>query len=228
MRVPVHAIARADRALFLVLAVILATVSAGVSASVSGASRSTGLPTDIVAPAVTVALSPYDLSPNPVGPKSISDESIAVIAKKQLLSEYGCLAQVMYYEARGEGPEGEKAVAEVVLHRLKNGDHGKTLCAVVYQGAAGTYCQFSFACDGSLNKPKEAEPWRQAQILAARILVLEAALTETTGGATFYHATSVMPRWAKQLTRVAQIGSHIFYRQPSSDPHITSGLRGPL
>lgn len=224
MKASSYVIQRADRALFLALAIILATVTASFSAASSPSPQAS----DSHDPIVRLSLSPYDLSPSPAVPAAIPQESSAGAALKQLLSEYTCLAEVMYYEARGEGQDGEKAVAEVVLHRLKSGDHGTTICAVVYQGAAGTYCQFTFACDGSLEKAKEAESWRQAQVLAAQILVREAALNEATDGATYYHATSVSPRWADKLTRVVQIGAHIFYKQPPEAPSASVKLRGSL
>ncbi|HUJ02058.1 MAG TPA: cell wall hydrolase, partial [Rhizomicrobium sp.] len=83
--------------------------------------------------------------------------SPAELAGAKLASESDCLAQVMYYEARGEGLAGEKAVAEVVLRRTHNGNYARTVCGVVHEGVREghkTGCQFSFACDGSLDRPK--------------------------------------------------------------------------
>ena len=129
-----------------------------------------------------------------------------------VLSDRRCLTEAIYYEARGEGPSGEEAVAEVVLNRTRNGRHKRSICAVVYQGVARAGCQFSFACDGSRTKRKCRQAWRQAADLAARILSGRQALTDLTGGATHYHALSVRPYWADALVRTVQIGHHVFYR----------------
>ncbi len=118
----------------------------------------------------------------------------------------------MYYEARGEGAAGQRAIAEVVFHRMRNGNYGHSICAVVYEGAGHSGCQFSFACNGELAQSKEAAPWHEAQILAARILTGEVALADATAGATNFHAVSVTPDWSGDMERTVQIGNHIFYR----------------
>jgi spore germination cell wall hydrolase CwlJ-like protein len=118
---------------------------------------------------------------------------------------------VIYFEARGESEAGQRAVAEVILNRLAKGTHGHTICSVVYEGEGQTFCQFTFACDGSLLQPRIAEPWRAAQVLAARLMVGEVP-AGTTFGAIYYHAVSVHPTWVPKKLRVTQIGNHIFYR----------------
>jgi spore germination cell wall hydrolase CwlJ-like protein len=95
-------------------------------------------------------------------PGTISQDSDSSDALKKLAAEQRCLAEVMYFEARGESEAGRRAVAEVILHRLAEGTHGHTICNVVYEGVGQTFCQFTFACDGSLLKPRVAEPWRVA------------------------------------------------------------------
>src|SRR6201999_3582445 len=77
----------------------------------------------------------------------------------QLLAEHRCLAEVMYYEARGEGTSGEMAIAEVVFHRLHHGRYGHSICAVVYEGAGSSGCQFSFTCNGELAQHKAYAAW---------------------------------------------------------------------
>jgi spore germination cell wall hydrolase CwlJ-like protein len=119
---------------------------------------------------------------------------------------------VLYYEARGEGADGQKAIAEVVFHRMNHGNYGHSICAVVYEGAGHQGCQFSFTCNGELTRGKEQDAWRESEQLAARILTGEVRLRDTTGGATNYHAVSVNPEWADTLERTTQIGNHIFYR----------------
>jgi spore germination cell wall hydrolase CwlJ-like protein len=144
-------------------------------------------------------------------PGTISQDGDAGDALKKLAAEQRCLAEVMYFEARGESEMGQRAVAEVILHRLAEGSHGHTICNVVYEGVGQTFCQFTFACDGSLLKPRAAEPWRAAQVLAARLMAGEVP-ADGTEGATYYHAVSVHPTWAPGKQRVTKIGNHIFYR----------------
>lgn len=144
-------------------------------------------------------------------PGPILQDGGAEAALKQLAAEQHCLAEVIYFEARGESEAGQRAVAEVILHRLKEGTHGHTVCEVVYEGAGQTFCQFTFACDGSTEDARLAGPRRTAQVLAARMLAGEVPADETHG-ATYYHSLFVHPSWVPAMRRAAQIGNHIFYR----------------
>ena len=74
----------------------------------------------------------------------------------QLLAEHRCLSEVLYYEARGEGAGGQKAIAEVVFHRMNHGNYGHSICAVVYEGAGHPGCQFSFTCNGDMHAGQAA------------------------------------------------------------------------
>jgi spore germination cell wall hydrolase CwlJ-like protein len=189
------AISRSDRVLVAAMAIILATASAAI-----GASLTYHPSTDKVAamtPAVQVA----------EAPKPAAD---AVMT--QLLAEHKCLSEVLYYEARGEGAGGQKAIAEVVFHRMNHGDYGHSICAVVYEGANRSGCQFSFTCNGEAKRPKQVAAWRESEKLAAQILTGQVALKNATGGALNFHAVSVSPDWADTMDRTTQIGNHIFYR----------------
>ncbi len=126
-----------------------------------------------------------------------------------------CLAEVLYYEARGEGVEGEKAVAEVVLQRTRDAYYPHTICGVVYEGVQPDRkdCQFSFACDGALRKPKERGTWQHVRILADKILTGAVKLAGETGHAISYHSVDVDPAWADEMIETTQIGNHIFYRR---------------
>jgi spore germination cell wall hydrolase CwlJ-like protein len=186
-------LARSDRALVAAMAIIIATASAALGASISYR-PSTDKPV-----AVTVAATP--------SPVAATDSP-----QSRLIAEHRCLTDVMYYEARGEGASGQKAIAEVVFSRMRNGNYGQSICAVVYEGAKRSVCQFSFACSGDMDRPKDILAWREAEHLAALILTGEVRLRNATGGATNFHATSVEPDWAATLQRTTQIGNHVFYR----------------
>jgi len=121
-----------------------------------------------------------------------------------------CLTQAVYYEARGETPRGQAAVAQVVMNRVNNPSFPKTICGVVFQGAASQSCQFSFACDGSMARALESDAWDRARIIAER--TLSGVVVADIGTATHFHTTSVQPEWGPQMLRVAQVGLHIFYR----------------
>jgi len=168
-------------------------------------------PVDPASP-VRIALKPLDFVPLLRGTAAIEQNDGTAEAVHGLLAEHRCLAQVMYYEARGEGEQGERAVAEVVFDRLAQGTHGDTLCDVVFEGAGKTFCQFTFACDGSMRRTKEPEAWRAAQVLAARLMVGELSQLNGIKGATNYHAAYVHPYWAQHFEKIAKIGNHIFYK----------------
>lgn len=122
-----------------------------------------------------------------------------------------CLTQAVYYEARGETPAGQAAVAQVVLNRVRHPAFPKSICSVVYQGAqVGRGCQFSFACDGSMRRAREPGAWRRAARVAEK--ALNGQVMAAVGNSTHFHVTNVNPAWGPRLLRVSQIGTHIFYR----------------
>ena len=124
-----------------------------------------------------------------------------------------CLATAIYYEANGEPPSGQRAVAQVVLNRVRNPHYPKTVCGVVYQGAERpTGCQFTFACDGSLARRPAAAGLARARAVADA--ALNGVVSPTAGQATHYHSVWIVPRWAGELAKVAIIGHHVFYRPP--------------
>jgi spore germination cell wall hydrolase CwlJ-like protein len=122
-----------------------------------------------------------------------------------------CLAQAVYYEAAREPLRGQRAVAQVVLNRLRHPDYPKSVCGVVFEGAARpTGCQFTFTCDGALRWRPEPALWREAQDVARRALA--GYVERDVGSATHYHAAYVAPYWAPSLVKMTQVGQHIFYR----------------
>ena len=181
----------------------------GAAVVVMGASEPPPAPQ---ASTVRIALQPLDFVPHLPQAAAVAEAATTSEAVKDLLTEHRCLSEVMYYEARGESQEGERAVAEVVFDRLAQGGHGKTLCDVVYEGVGKTFCQFTFACDGSMDRPKNREAWRAAEILAARLMVGELGHIPDIKGATNYHAAYVHPSWAPRFEELTRIGNHIFYR----------------
>ncbi len=125
-----------------------------------------------------------------------------------------CLTQAVYYEAGFEPMDGRRAVAQVVLNRMRHPAYPKSVCGVVYQRNSTPVCQFSFVCDGALDRRPEARAWKVAEDIARAAL---AGYVETAvGSATHYHADYVAPRWAPMLTKISKLGAHIFYRWPGA------------
>lgn len=148
----------------------------------------------------------------PVGPKDHAWAAAPLPALVFTAKEQKCLAEGIYFEARGESLKGQAAVAQVILNRVRNPAYPKTVCGVVYQNDDWrNRCQFSFACDGRRQRVTEPEHWRTAQEVASAVSSGQIWLPEV-GSATHYHATYVKPRWASAMERVKKIGLHIFYR----------------
>ena len=122
-----------------------------------------------------------------------------------------CLTSAIYYEAAQEPTDGQRAVAQVVLNRLRHPAFPNSVCGVVYEGSTRvTGCQFTFTCDGSMARAPLPSLWNRARRVA------EAALAgyvhAPVGHATHYHANYVVPYWASSLAKTAVVGAHIFYR----------------
>jgi spore germination cell wall hydrolase CwlJ-like protein len=125
-----------------------------------------------------------------------------------------CLAEAVFYEARSESEDGQRAVAQVVLNRVRHPAYPGSVCGVVYQGPlrAGGGCQFTFTCDGSQRVLPGGAGWARARRIASE--ALSGAVYAPVGYATHYHTHQVLPVWAYKLAKVAVIGSHNFYRMP--------------
>ncbi|SMF69809.1 cell wall hydrolase [Allosphingosinicella indica] len=122
-----------------------------------------------------------------------------------------CLTSAIYYEAATEPTDGQRAVAQVVLNRVRHPAFPKTVCGVVYQGAErSTGCQFTFTCDGSLRRLPMASYWDRARKVAAAALAGE--VYAPVGYSTHYHTNWVVPYWSSSLVKLANVGTHIFYR----------------
>ena len=126
-----------------------------------------------------------------------------------------CMTAAVYYEAGSETPQGQAAVAQIVLNRMRHPAYPKTVCGVVFQGSEQTTgCQFTFTCDGSLARTPSALGWTRARAVAGA--ALNGGVATGVGMATHYHADFVVPYWAPRLVKIGQIGAHIFYRWPGA------------
>ena len=121
-----------------------------------------------------------------------------------------CLTSAIYYEAGLEPDAGQRAVAQVVLNRVRHTSYPGTVCGVIFQGSErSTGCQFSYTCDGSLRRTPSKFHWNRAKKVAA--LALSGKIASPVGTATHYHTTEIYPYWAPSLRFLGTIGAHRFY-----------------
>jgi spore germination cell wall hydrolase CwlJ-like protein len=189
------------------------------------ATRTTRLP-----PAIA-ATSPFNLPPpdllRPIPPEEALKENAerpfsgrpdtAAVAfnlqndEKSRARALECMTQAVYYEAASEGADGQRAVAQVVLNRMRHPGYPASVCGVIYQGSdRPTGCQFTFTCDGSVVRIPVPSLWKQAQKIASEALA--GKVFPPVGHATHYHADYVLPFWADSLDKSVKVGRHIFYR----------------
>jgi len=149
---------------------------------------------------------PVASGPNPVASPFVFKGNAA--GRAQALT---CLASAVYYEAGNQDENGERAVAQVVLNRVRHPAFPGSVCGVVYEGSTRpTGCQFTFTCDGSLNRQPDAVGWHRAMSIAEQALT--GAVYAPIGWATHYHADYVVPYWASTMAKNAVVGAHLFYR----------------
>ena len=136
-----------------------------------------------------------------------------------------CLAQNIYHEARGEIVEGQIAVSNVVINRVKSKQFPNDICSVVYQRnqiaiidrvlkflRIPAFCQFSWNCDLNYNFAySDLESWNNSLTLAQKIILDSDDLTNS---ATHYYNPDKVPTpsWANKLTKTIVIGNHHFYK----------------
>jgi hypothetical protein len=199
--------------LILLLCASCTVPSAGVRSASSYATSASG---------ITVPLD----DPQPSGPPrlayrvvSLFDEilSWSPLRHRPRLAEaddeaaLNCLTAAVYYEARSESEDGQRAVAQVVLNRVGKPSFARSVCGVIHQrSVASGGCQFNFVCDGAQRGRRESGAWAAALRIARRALGGETY--DPIGSATFYHTTAVSPDWSRRFVRVRQIGAHIFYK----------------
>jgi spore germination cell wall hydrolase CwlJ-like protein len=147
--------------------------------------------------------------------------TVSSVSKPSALfaSERFCLAQAIYFEARGEPAVGQMAVGQVILNRTRKAHYPPTICGVVNQNAhLFNRCQFSYRCDGKVDMIAEWEPWQQILRRSALLMACNDDCTDpemprgTLALSTHYHDVSVSPSWSRKLRRTGQVGRHIFYQ----------------
>ncbi|TKD51281.1 cell wall hydrolase [Sphingomonas baiyangensis] len=121
-----------------------------------------------------------------------------------------CLTTAIYYEAASEPEDGQRAVAQVVLNRVRHRAFPATVCGVVFQGSDRKGCQFSFACDGAMARRPMQSAWNRAQRVAAA--ALNGDVFAPVGFATHYHTYAVTPSWNRSLVMTGVHGAHFFHR----------------
>ena len=123
-----------------------------------------------------------------------------------------CLANAVYFEARGESVRGQIAVAQVVMNRVFSPFYPNNVCGVVYQNANHRYgCQFTFACDGIPDVVTEPDAYARAQRIARDMLDGKLWMPEVAKS-THFHAYYVHPDWVNEMKRIYKLGVHTFYR----------------
>jgi len=148
---------------------------------------------------------PFSTAPNPAASSfrvtgSSADQARAI----------DCLAAATWYEA-GDDPVGQRAVAQVVLNRMRHPAFPKSICGVVFQGQERrTGCQFTFTCDGAMRRTPSAAAWSRAQTIARE--ALNGAVFARVGHSTHYHTDWVVPYWSSSLDKVAEVNTHLFFR----------------
>lgn len=154
------------------------------------------------------AARPVARLPNPPAPAFVLDDQAPGYPRA-----LACLTAAIYYEAAYEPADGQQAVAQVVLNRVRHPLYPHTVCGVVFQGAErSTGCQFTFTCDGSLARAPVAAVWARVRGVAAA--ALSGTVYAAVGLSTHYHADYVVPYWSGMMVKTAAIGQHAFYRMP--------------
>ena len=160
-------------------------------------------PADAVAFNATI---PFSTAPNPAA------RAFRLTATPEAMARaIDCLATAQLYEA-GDDVTGEKAVAQVILNRVRHPAFPKSICGVVFEGSErSTGCQFTFTCDGALERTRfGAAAWARARLIARGALT--GSVFAAVGHATHYHTNWVVPYWSASLDKVAAVGTHLFFR----------------
>jgi spore germination cell wall hydrolase CwlJ-like protein len=169
------------------------------AAAAAGTTGTTALP-DLPVPVNAVV----DSSIQPAAPFLLSGSATDHARALQ------CLTQAIYYEAASEPDDGQRAVAQVVLNRVRHPAFPATVCGVVFQGSEKRGCQFSFACDGAMARVPSRTAWARAARVAGAALA--GSVFAPVGMATHYHTYAVTPSWNRGLVMTGVFGAHFFHR----------------
>lgn len=154
-----------------------------------------------------------DTTPPAAKNSAYDREWLATLPSAKKNAQANCLAEALYFEARGESIKGQVAVAEVIMNRVKSSRFPDTVCGVIKQGTGRKYaCQFTYTCDG--NAEHIGEPAAYSRVAKIASAVISGLPRNLTDGATHYHTTAVNPNWARKFAHTTTIGVHRFYRQP--------------
>ena len=149
---------------------------------------------------------PFSTAPNPAARAFLITGS-----EEDRTRAIDCLASAIFYEAGYEAVEGQRAVAQVVINRVRHPAYPKSVCNVVYQGQErSTGCQFSFTCDGAMARVPSSETWSRMQKLAKAALT--GSVYKPVGLATHYHTDWVLPAWSAKLEKIRAERTHLFFR----------------
>lgn len=148
---------------------------------------------------------PFSKEPNPAAKPFIFEG-----LPEDMERAVSCLSAAQMYEAGGD-QGGQRAVAQVVLNRLRHPAFPKSICAVVFQGAERrTGCQFTFTCDGAMARRPSKAAWDAARLIAKDMLT--GAVFKPVGHATHYHTDWVVPYWSETLDKIVAVDTHLFFR----------------
>lgn len=158
-----------------------------------------------VAEPVVQALTEPSAQPPAAAAASSLPALVADMAAGELSPELTCLAQAVYFEARGEELAGQLAVAQVIINRTESGQFPQDYCGVVTQRG-----QFSFVHGGHIpSAPASSTAWQRARAIAR--IAHQDLWDSGVGDSLYFHAASVRPGWARRKAQVARIDSHLFY-----------------
>lgn len=130
-----------------------------------------------------------------------------------------CMANALYFEARGEPLAGQIAVAHTIQNRVNDWRFPNTVCEVVTDGLrykinnqmVKNKCAFSFYCDGKPEIIDDQETYEWMKTIAYGV-IQGSLYIDLSEGATHYHANYVYPSWADTITPTVCINTHCFYR----------------
>jgi N-acetylmuramoyl-L-alanine amidase len=153
--------------------------------------------------------------PNPV-PEEVTVAVATIAPPERAEAQRFCLADVVYFEARGRSEAAKRAVAHVVLNRVADPRFPKEICAVEQQRKPS---QFSWTCDGSAKQAREPDDWTDALRVADEILG-DPEARDPSKGALYFHARTVRPAWTRSLLKVAELGDNLFYADPVTSDEV--------